>query len=182
MGRPCKICSWSQVESFNTFVMMSKPSLREGVVWCAAQGLTVTPPSVSNHISGHIDGFKKNPQPKSATYTKTEKQIETIDRISDEFGLSFDEMDIEDAIAGQQKISAAIVNAAACICLSDLRVCAEDGTPFPNDSTKGYKAMFEIFARAVSLDRYVDVNAATATLQKHFGEAKLIEAIKDVQD
>jgi hypothetical protein len=178
MGKNCKICDWVDSLSFDAYYRAVKPSLREAEKWLSDRGLTVTYVTVRNHIP-HIDVCVQSDDP-VPPHKRQQIEQETIDKLTAEYGMKIDTSSVETTIETQQKILAEIVNVSGLKCLSEIKQSAENNSPFPVETAKGYSLVFALFARVTALDKFVDVNAAAAVMAKHYGDAKVIQAVQDV--
>jgi hypothetical protein len=178
MGNTCKICDWKQRLEFDAYFNAVKPSFRVAAQWLLDRGLDITHPTVRAHIP-HIDTKLRSDEYVSNSKRQQIEQ-ETIDKLTAEYGMTIDTSSVETTIETQQKILAEIVNVSGLKCLNEIKLSAENNTPFPVETAKGYSLVFALFARVTALDKFVDINSAAAVLAKHYGDARVIEGVVDV--
>jgi hypothetical protein len=59
MSRQCKICSHSELEKINNYMIVHRPTFAIGKDYCESLGLIISEPTLANHCYKHIEGFEK---------------------------------------------------------------------------------------------------------------------------
>jgi hypothetical protein len=167
----CKICEWVGRLEFDSYYQTVRPSLRSAAQWARERGLGVTYATVRTHIP-HLRGDKKA--------DSREISSGTIEKLAAEHNITLDPCAVDTAIEYQQQILSQIVTLTGIRCLAEVKEAIAKNVPFPLKTAQAYSLLFGMFAKVTALEKIVDVDAAAATMQKYYGEAKVIEAVVDV--
>ena len=171
--RKCKTCQSSLRDEIDGMIM-GGANWKYLESWCSDRGLVISETALRNHAKKHIKGYiapktnevKEAPKPQELPTIEPDPTIVDFDRYCKSIGLDFKRLDdIENNVAASQRASSIIFFRLNAIADAKLKDYQEGLTKFPTEQIRALKLSYEVYSKMLGVEKYVDENAAIATLE-----------------
>lgn len=142
--------------------------------WCSDRGLIISETALRNHAKRHIVGYespktneiKEAPKPQELPTIEADPTIINFDRYCQSIGLDLKNLDsLEVNVNAAQQASSLIFFRLNAIADAKLRDYELGQTKFPTEQIRALKLSYEIYSKILGLEKFIDENAAIATLE-----------------
>ena len=171
--RKCKSCQSTLRDEIDSQIM-SGANWKYLESWCSDRGLVISETALRNHAKKHIKGYeapktnevKDAPQPHELPTIEADPTIVDFDRYCQSIGLDPKKLDcLEANIDAAQRASSLIFFRLNAIADAKLRDYEQGMTKFPVEQLRALKLSYEVYSKILGVEKYVDENAAIATLE-----------------
>ena len=171
--RKCKTCQSSLRDEIDGMIM-SGVNWKYLESWCSDRGLIISETALRNHAKKHIRGYKapltnevkEAPAPQQLAKIEADPTLVYFEDYCQSIGLDPQKLDsVEENITAAQRASSLIFFRLNAIADAKLQDYERGQTKFPTEQIKGLKLSYEVYSKAIGLEKYVDENSAMQTLE-----------------
>ena len=170
--RKCKTCQSSLRDEIDGMIM-GGANWKYLESWCSDRGLVISETALRNHAKRHIKGYeapktneiKDAPQPQELQTIEANPTLVDFDRYCQSIGLDLEKLDsLESNIDAAQRASSLVFFRLNAIADAKLQDYEQGLTKFPTEQVRALKLSYEVYSKAIGLEKYVDENSAMQTL------------------
>lgn len=171
--RKCKTCQSSLRDEIDGMIMAGT-GWKYLELWCSDRGLVISETALRNHAKRHIKNYeapktneiKDAPKPQELPTIEADPTIVDFDRYCQSIGLDLKKLDcLEANIDAAQRASSLIFFRLNAIADAKLRDYEIGMTKFPVEQLRALKLSYEVYSKVLGVEKFVDENAAIATLE-----------------